>query len=382
MESRLSTGLGYQPDSGAFTDLNRMSQFKVGENRDSAENVRKVAQEFESLFLNEMLKSMRSANEVFAEGNFMNSNESKTYQDMHDQQLALTLSKNQGIGLADVLTRQLAKTAQPPARANPFASASAVAAESVSATVATTPTTGFKTDAADHVALLNRRRLSLPGRLSAQLQNSIKGLAQDSAQALAGADWQAAKAYAAPADKAISVNGVQSSQTRFSSAKEFMAVMLPMAERAAQKIGVDAHVLVAQAALETGWGKSIIKQADGSSSYNLFGIKSHGVWQGESAKVTTTEYRNGQAVREKASFRSYDSYEESFNDYVEFLQANGRYQQALSKTGNGEQFARELQRAGYATDPLYANKINQIARKLKTYQTVASVDTATLRTRG
>src|SRR5690606_38641320 len=122
MDSRLSAGLGHSLDSGAFTDLNRLNNLKVGENRDSEGNIRKVAQEFESLFLNQMLKAMRSANEVFAEGNFLNSNESKTYQDMHDQQLALTLSKNQGIGLADVLSRQLSKINQPCARSNPFAS--------------------------------------------------------------------------------------------------------------------------------------------------------------------------------------------------------------------------------------------------------------------
>jgi len=110
MNSRLSAGIGIAPDSGAATDLNRLHQLKVGKNRDSEANVHKVAQEFESLFLNEMMKAMRSANAVFAEGNFMNSNESKTYQDMHDQQLAITMSKIYGVALADVLVRQLSKT--------------------------------------------------------------------------------------------------------------------------------------------------------------------------------------------------------------------------------------------------------------------------------
>src|SRR3990167_5779852 len=126
MDSRLSAGLlgsvnSNSPlDSGAFTDLNRLNQFKLG--GDSEKNIRKVAQEFESLFLNEMLKAMRSANEVFAEGNFMNSNESKTYQDMHDQQLSVTLSNNQnGIGLADVLGREMSKIKDASSRPNPFA---------------------------------------------------------------------------------------------------------------------------------------------------------------------------------------------------------------------------------------------------------------------
>ena len=113
MNSRLSAGVGAAPDSGAFTDLNRLNQLKVGKNRDGQGNIHKVSQEFESLFLNEMMKAMRSANAVFGEGNFLNSNESKTYQDMYDQQLSVTMSKQHGVGLADVLERQLMKTLHP-----------------------------------------------------------------------------------------------------------------------------------------------------------------------------------------------------------------------------------------------------------------------------
>ncbi len=124
MDSRLSAGLlgggKSAVDSGAYNDLGRLQQFKVG--GDSEKNIKKVAQEFESLFLNEMLKAMRSANEAFGKGNFMNSNESKTYQDMHDQQLSVTLSNHQnGIGLADVLVRQMSKIKDADSRPNPFA---------------------------------------------------------------------------------------------------------------------------------------------------------------------------------------------------------------------------------------------------------------------
>lgn len=385
-DSRLSAGLGHQADSGAFTDLNRLNQFKVGEDRDSEGNIRKVAQEFESLFLNQMLKAMRSANEVFAEGNFLNSNESKTYQDMHDQQLSLTLSKNQGIGLADVLSRQLSKSNQPRARSNPFAQVEAPTA----AVAAATPSEGFKRDDAQ---LINQRRLSLPSRLSDRLSAGILPSGNEG-KPLSGQDWVPAQAYAAPRDRAISTGTSDtglaaaegasrpaSGRKAFSSPQEFVATMLPMAESAAKKIGVDPNYLVAQAALETGWGKSIIRQGDGSSSHNLFGIKSHGSWQGESAKVLTTEYRQGQAVKESASFRSYDSYQQSFEDFVSFLQSNGRYEKALSATiQGGDQFARELQKAGYATDPNYARKISQIARKLQTYQMIAAADGGVTRT--
>ena len=191
---------------------------------------------------------------------------------------------------------------------------------------------------------------------------------------LAKGDWLPAKAYAAPAERRLNINGSEeiANRTSFKSAKEFMETMLPMAEKAAAKLGVDPTYLVAQAALETGWGKSIIKQGDGSSSYNLFGIKTHNTWSGDSARVMTTEYQNGKPVKEAASFRSYESFAHSFDDYVSFLQSNGRYDKALSSTANPEQFARELQKAGYATDPQYARKVSQIARKLSTYQMIAA----------
>lgn len=386
MDSRLSSGLlgnGKSPlDSGAFNDLNRLQQFKVG--GDSEKNIKKVAQEFESLFLNEMLKAMRSANEVFGEGNFMNSNESKTYQDMHDQQLAVTLSNHQkGIGLADVLVRQMSKIKAADSRPNPFAQ--------VDEAVPSAPSTPLaQADSERNDApLLNQRRLALPGKLTDRLLAGIvPASATADGQALAQNDWIPAKAFAAPGDASLSLDGSDAITGRrlaqpplapgkaaFGSKDEFIAAMLPMAEKAAQKIGVDPRYLVAQAALETGWGKSIIRQQDGSSSHNLFGIKTHNSWGGDSARVLTTEYQNGKAVKEAASFRAYDSYAHSFDDYVSFLQGNGRYEKALANTDKPEQFARELQKAGYATDPQYARKIAQIARQMQTYQAVAAVST-------
>ncbi|MGL4319089.1 MAG: flagellar assembly peptidoglycan hydrolase FlgJ [Pseudomonas sp.] len=390
MDSRLSAGLGAGKayDSGAYTDLNRLNQFKVG--GDSSSNIKKVAQEFESLFVNEMMKAMRKANEVFAEGNFMNSNESKTYQDMYDQQLAVTMSKSKnGIGLADVLERQLSNLAGGgKERVNPFPQ---MAAEAASAT-------GFKSAAVEGVRddskLLNQRRLSLPSKMTDRLLAGIvpaSGVAEG--QPLAATDWVSEQSRAVTAAEPLSLDNsdaisgrrvaqppLAKGKSAFSSAEDFVATMLPMAEEAAKKIGVDARYLVAQAALETGWGKSIIQQADGSSSHNLFGIKAHGGWEGESARVLTTEYNGGKAVKEAASFRTYDSFQQSFNDYVSFLQGNGRYQEALDATDNPERFVRELQEAGYATDPQYARKIAQIARHMQTYQSVATADSSTTRT--
>lgn len=405
MDTRLSAAGTSTVDSGAYTDLNRLNQFKVG--GDNEENIRKVAKEFESLFLNEMLKTMRSANEVFGEGNFMNSNEAKTYQDMYDQQLSVTMAGNKnGIGLADVMARQMSKMKNPSERPNPFAQVDAPVPAAPSKPLArneavadAVPAKVEKLEKLEKVAaavdperndmtLINQRRLSLPGKLAQRVQSGIVPGAEavtattvantpagDAVgKPLAKGDWMPAKAYAAPAERRLSINGSEeiASRTTFKSAKEFMETMLPMAEKAAAKLGVDPTYLVAQAALETGWGKSIIKQGDGSSSYNLFGIKTHNTWDGDSARVMTTEYQNGKPVKEAASFRSYESFAHSFEDYVSFLQSNGRYEKALSSTANPEQFARELQKAGYATDPQYARKVSQIARKLSTYQMIAA----------
>ena len=160
-------------------------------------------------------------------------------------------------------------------------------------------------------------------------------------------------------------------QTRDDDAIDMRATLLPLAEKAARRLGVDPRYLVAQAALETGWGASII-QGETGSSHNLFGIKAHGGWQGASAETLTTEYYNGQPVKESARFRAYDSFAQSFEDYADFLQGNGRYQEALKSADNPDKFMSELQKAGYATDPQYASKVNQIARQLQTYQMVAA----------
>ncbi|MDY0249516.1 MAG: flagellar assembly peptidoglycan hydrolase FlgJ [Pseudomonas sp.] len=381
-------------DSGAYTDLNRLNQLKVGEGRDSEANIRKVAQEFESLFLGEMMKAMRAAGDVLADDNFMNTNESKTYRDMYDQQLSVTLSQGKGMGMADVLTRQLSQAPQP-STANPFTQ-EAVAPVTAAETPAAAPLINalqpqINPVAADRqrddTALLNLRRLALPATAAGRSLAGIgaaapealhNGLAQRSNEV--PQNWHAARSYPAPREQVLEVTGQaiakataeDLSRKTFASPEEFVATMMPMAEQAAKKLGVDPRYLVAQAALETGWGKSIIR-GDGVSSHNLFGIKAHG-WDGSSAKVTTSEFVQGVKVKENAEFRSYDSFEQSFNDYVGFLQSNGRYSQALQSTADPERFVSELQQAGYATDPNYAKKISQIAQKLHTYQQVANVE--------
>jgi len=386
MENRLGSG-ARALDSGSYNDLNRLSQLKVGKDRDGEENVRKVAQEFESLFLNEMLKSMRSATEVLAKDNPLNSQASKQYQEMYDQQLSVSLAKEGGgIGLADVLVRQLSKQTESATRSNPFAQV----ARTDGAAWPSKPAAAAESTR-DDSRLLNQRRLALPGKASerqlANVSATDPARTADAAQPLVNLDWQPATAFAAPQDKPLTVNGVEidtakASKTRFGSPEEFIATMMPMAEKAARRLGVEPRYLVAQAALETGWGKSMIRQKDGSNSHNLFGIKATN-WSGESAMARTTEYVNGRAVKQVEGFRAYASFEQSFDDFVSLLQNSDRYQSAVNAGGDSERFVRELQKAGYATDPQYARKVSQIARRMEAYQTVASTGSSSaIRTRG
>ncbi|WP_219097698.1 flagellar assembly peptidoglycan hydrolase FlgJ [Pseudomonas sp. UMAB-40] len=422
-------GLGVSSnDSGSYSDLNRLNQLKVGD-KDSDANMRKVAQEFESLFLGEMLKSMRSATEALGKDNPLNTPAAKQYQEMYDQQLAVSMSREGGgIGLADVLMRQMSKNK--PLAPGEAAALSAAKQEAAKAAVPTPIAAGtVATDGPlsrlngqrplwasrsvkaptgegthhNDMELINQRRLALPPKLADRLLAGLVPSATTAATTpnktllperaatpvvtgagpLFNGDW-----LPSPTDnkssgrlqvygRAMAQIPLAPPKKAFSSADEFVNTMLPMAKEAADRIGVDPRYLVAQAALETGWGKSVMRAQDGSSSHNLFGIKASSSWKGESARAITSEFRNGEMVKETAEFRSYDSYKDSFHDLVTLLQTNNRYQDVLKSADNPEQFVRELQKAGYATDPAYASKISQIAKQMTSYQNYAAAGAST-----
>ncbi|MGJ7516000.1 flagellar assembly peptidoglycan hydrolase FlgJ [Pseudomonas baetica] len=411
-------------DSGSFSDLNRLNQLKVGDKNSDA-NMRKVAQEFESLFLGEMLKSMRSATEALGKDNPLNTPEAKQYQEMYDQQLAVSMSREGGgIGLADVLMRQMSKNKPlAPGEAATLSAAKQEAAKAAAQTpvaAGTVATNGplsrvngerplwasrsvkAPTGEGEHrndMALINQRRLALPPKLADRLLAGLVPSATTTAVAanktqlperatptgsgpLFNGDWLANAQASGNAGlqihgRAIAQIPLAPAKKAFSSADEFINTMLPMAKEAADRIGVDPRYLVAQAALETGWGKSVMRAQDGSSSHNLFGIKTGSSWKGDSARAITSEFRNGEMVKETAEFRSYASYKDSFHDLVTLLQSNDRYQDVVKSADNPEQFVRELQKAGYATDPHYASKISQIARQMTSYQNYAAAGATT-----
>lgn len=180
-------------------------------------------------------------------------------------------------------------------------------------------------------------------------------------------------ASTSPLDQVPRVRNELPERWKPESPEAFTQALWPHATKSAKDLGVSADVLIAQAALETGWGRRMIHDPQGGNTFNLFGIKANEGWQGDRVTVPTIEYRDGIAQREHAAFRSYDSLRQSMNDYVEFLKQNPRYQPALERAGDSEAYLRELQQAGYATDPAYAEKISNIMRRESFMKTVGEL---------
>ncbi len=275
---------------------------------ESPEAIRAVAQQFEALFINSLLSQMRQATASF-EGGLFDGPAMDMHQQMYDSQLANALAKGPGIGLADAIARQLGAEGEAP-RPN---------SQGVSITGAHQP----RRDAA----------LSTSGAL----------------EALAGRQAQS-RTHAQPGHVG------QSDEFRPTDPEAFVSAVWPHAERAAEELGIDPQVLVAQAALESGWGQSMIRHGDGRPSYNLFGIKATPAWYGERVQVSTLEFEDGIPERRNEPFRAYPDLASAFDDYVRLIGGRSRYGE-LPGTQDAAAYARGLQAAGYATDPQYADKI-------------------------
>ncbi|MEH6504083.1 MAG: flagellar assembly peptidoglycan hydrolase FlgJ [Cycloclasticus sp.] len=292
-----------------YTDFNGLAQLRAkagGSKGEENEALSEVARQFETIFLKMMLKSMR---DTVPESDLVSNEKTRFYQSMYDDQISLDLSKRGNLGLADMIVQQLGGE--------------------------------VKTDVVTQGQTLSNYQEFAVQRIQGALQEV--GLH---------------KPVAKPAVTSDVTSRVTSK--RINSVEEFVDKLWPQAQKAAQQLGVDAKVLLAQSALETGWGKHVMQNKAGQSSHNLFGIKASHGWEGKTVSVQTVEFEQGVAVKRQANFRAYDSYEASFNDYVQFLKQNPRYQQALTKVDSNEEFIKGLQKAGYATDPAYAKKIISI----------------------
>jgi len=296
--------------ASVYGDFSALEKLKGGLKRDDATAVRQVAQQFESLFARMMIKSMRDA---IGKDPIFGSDQAQLYQGMFDDQLSLELTRGRGLGLADMLVRQLQHSGEAGAagaRATTGAATRSAAAPASSATGSGSP--------------------SPPAASSAEQAN-------------------------------------------------FISQVWPQASQCGAELGVHPLNLVAQAALETNWGRSVPRSAAGVSSHNLFGIKAGSTWSGAAVSAGTQEYTAGGATPTSANFRSYASPAESFADYVKLLRGNPRFSAALGSGSDTAAFASALQRGGYATDPQYAQKISAVANQVRASLAQAATGAGTLK---
>lgn len=278
-------------------DNKGMAELRQSARAGSPDALKTAATQFEAMFVNMMMKSMRDAT---PQDGMLDNSQTKMFTTMLDQQTSQNIAKK-GIGLADVLIRQLSKT--------------------------------------------------LPEQGANQGSDAFARALLDSAKVQ--------RSFDAPADSA------SAGANKPSHVRAFQDKLAPHAEEAARASGIPAKFMLGQAALESGWGRREIRGRDGSNSHNLFGIKAGPDWKGKVVETTTTEYVNGKAQTRVEKFRAYDSYADSFKDYARLLSSNPRYEKALAAANGSDAagFARNLQRAGYATDPNYATKLAGIIKK-------------------
>lgn len=316
-------------DSARFAlDVKGLDGLKRAASQDPKAQIKAAARQFEALFLNQMLKSMRNAG---FQSSLTSNKQIRFYQSLLDQQRSQSLAEK-GVGLADMLVRQL--SGRDDARVG-TATAERIAAiprgtpqplsEAAASSASSTKTSAGQ---ADQQALTSRARAS---------------------QTLTGQSHAVSPSNEDADDENICDRFVQ----QFSAA----------ANAAARQSGVPAQLILAQAALESGWGRHEIPTTAGDNSHNLFGIKAGSGWQGGVVNTSTHEYQAGQRVAVRQPFRAYRSYSEAFADHAKLIADNPRYA-AVRNANTPEQAARALQDCGYATDPRYADKLISIMNRI------------------
>jgi peptidoglycan hydrolase FlgJ len=304
------------PNRAAF-DVQASQDLRAQFKKDPQGGLKAAAQQFETLFLQMVLKSMRDT--VPTDG-LLQSDQTRFYNGLLDQQMAQNMATSgNGVGFAKLIEQQLGRQ---------------LGAESAE---------GGMDGLGDMSAILAGKSLplDLPVARNVQFREILSSLPTSAAYA------------------AQSAASVQAAGAIPESAKGFVTQVWPHAVEASRSTGIPPQFLVAHSALESGWGKHEIRRPDGSSSHNLFGIKAGKNWPGQTVDTLTTEYVDGKPQQVVEKFRAYGSYAEAFRDYANLLRNNPRYGGVIGSQ-DGTEFARQLQQAGYATDPMYADKLSRI----------------------
>ncbi len=293
-------------NASAAWDAQSLNELKVKAGQDPQANIRPVARQVEGMFVQMMLKSMR---EALPKDGLFSSDSTRLYTSMYDQQIAQQMTAGKGLGLAEMMVKQMTGGQAP-------------------------------VEAGDQMQ-------QVPMKFDLETVNT----------------WQN-QTIAQMVRKALPKAPENSDEPMSGDSKDFLAQLSLPARLASQQSGVPHHLILAQAALESGWGQRQIKRENGEPSLNLFGVKATSSWKGPVTEITTTEFENGEAKKVKAKFRVYSSYLEALSDYVGMLTRNPRYA-AVTTAATAEQGAQALQSAGYATDPKYAQKLTSMIQQLK-----------------
>ena len=294
------------------SDMRNIQDMRTRMKQDPQAGLKEAAQQFEAMFMQMVLKSMRDAT---PQDGLFNSDATRFYTSMLDQQLAQKMSSNNGLGFAKLIEQQLGQHLAPQA--------------------AVPGTEGAANPAGNPLPLQTNNALHLRQPPPAPTPVAAPAAAVQQVLEAAG------DVGAAP------------------TAKEFVNRVWPHAVEASRSTGIPPQFLVAHAALESGWGRGELLKADGSTTHNLFGIKAGRSWSGPAVDAVTTEFIDGAAQRVSERFRAYASYGDAFRDYASLLRNNPRFG-AVIGSQDGTEFARRLQQAGYATDPMYADKLSRI----------------------
>lgn len=321
-------GIGGADLSSKFAlDVQGVNQLRLDAKNASPESLKQAAQQFEAVFMNMLMKSMRDAT---PQDGMFDSEQTRMYTSMLDQQLTQRMA-SRGIGLAEVMVRQLSTALNVPG--------AVPGAEGEPGFPLNAPQGG-----ADPLRVKAHVEAYAPhGDSDARVESYAPGQVMPQPQP------------AAPVRSGAPAH-----------VEAFVQRLLPHAQAASASTGIPSRFMLGQAALETGWGKAEIRGADGHNSHNLFGIKAGAGWKGQTVDIVTTEYVDGKPQKQVESFRAYDSYADSFRDYAGLLRGNARYQNVIAQGHDAAGFAQGLQQAGYATDPQYAQKLMSVIRQVGT----------------
>lgn len=312
-----------------YTDLNSLKNLKSSARKDANSALPEAARQFEAVMISMMIKNLRKSG---MEDPIFKSQAMDSYRDMYDQQLGMELSKGQGIGFAKAIVEQMQYQAGQQQDKTPTLNSN------------------------QSLKLMPKRQY-FPDHYSLTADsNEVANPVVNKEQIVQVSKNQVLKKIDAT----------------FKSPEQFIETLWPLAEKTASQLGVSPEIILSQAALETGWGKHIISDGQ-KSSYNLFNIKANQSWSGERIEKVSTEFLSNKnfsatSVQQNSNFRVYDSFEQSFNDYANFIQSSPRYKTALQNSGEMEQslhderYIKTIHKAGYATDPNYSNKVLRVLK--------------------